>query len=203
MSRLSSTGGLGIAGAALTPTPTTTPALARTAACAAKASARTPKCIVSAGGVWVAADQGDGAAGTIFYPLGFTNFSGQTCSLYGFPGASATDSNGYRLGSPARWDHPAQPRVVTLAPGATAHSVLAYSDVAVANCPSASVRAAFALRIYPPDQFQPTHAFWDLEACTVDRSVFLGRKANPARRRRLGPVEQAVTSAGMAGRDLP
>jgi hypothetical protein len=186
MSRLSGTGGLGIAGAPLTPTSATTPALARAATCAAKASTGTPKCIMSAGRAWVAADQGGGAEGTIFYPLEFTNRSGQTCSLYGFPGVSATDSNGLRLGSPARWDHPAQPRVVTLAPGATAHSVLAYSDVAVANCPSAGVRAAFALRIYPPDQFQPTHAFWDLDACTVDRSVFLGSKANPARCQRPG-----------------
>jgi hypothetical protein len=160
--------------AALTLTPATAPALARTAAPAAKASASTPGCTASAVGAWVAADQGDGAAGTIYYPLEFTNLSGQSCSLNGFPGVSATDSSGHRLGSPARWDHAAQPQVVTLAPGATAHSVLAYSDVVVSNCPSASVRAAAELRIYPPGQLQATHAFWDLNACAVNGSAFLG-----------------------------
>ena len=38
-----------------------------------------------------AVDQGNGAAGTIYYPLEFTNLSGRTCSLYGFPGVSVID----------------------------------------------------------------------------------------------------------------
>jgi hypothetical protein len=81
MNRLSGTGGLGIAGARLTPTSATTPAVARTAACAAKASAGMPKCIVPAVGAWVAANQCDGAAGAAFYPVEITNPSGHLDKL--------------------------------------------------------------------------------------------------------------------------
>ena len=52
-------------------------------------------------GAWVAADQGNGAAGSIYYPLEFTNLSGHACSMRGFPGVSAIDRNGHQLGSPA------------------------------------------------------------------------------------------------------
>lgn len=176
MNRLTRLGGLGIAGAALAAVTALTlaaaqaPALARTAA---TTSASTPKCTAADLGTWVAADQGDGAAGTVFFPLEFTNLSSHACSLFGFPGVSATDSQGHQLGSPARWDHSIPPHVVTLAPGATAHSVLAYSDAVVGNCPAGHVRTASALRIFPPDQFQAAHAYWDLATCAVKGSVFL------------------------------
>jgi len=180
MNRLSRLSGLGIASAALaaatafTLTAAQAPALARPAAATTRASASTPKCSASDLGMWVAADQGDGAAGTIFFPLEFTNLSGHTCSLFGFPGVSATDSHGHQLGAPARWDHSVPPHLVTLAPGATAHSVLAYSDAVVGNCPAGHVRTASALRVFPPDRFQAAHAYWDLATCAVRGSVFLG-----------------------------
>jgi uncharacterized protein DUF4232 len=179
MNRLSRLGGLGIAGAviaaatALTLTATQAPALARTAAASSSAVTSTPKCAASDLGVWVAADQGDGAAGTVFFPMEFTNLSGHACSLSGFPGVSATDSHGHQLGAPARWDHSVPPHLVTLAPGATAHSVLAYSDVVVSNCQAGHARTASALRIFPPDQFQAAHAYWDLTTCAVKGSVFM------------------------------
>jgi hypothetical protein len=176
MNKLSRLGGLGIAGAALAAVTALmlaaaqAPALARTAA---TSSASTPKCTAADLGTWVAADQGDGAAGTVFFPLELTNLSGHACSLFGFPGVSATDSHGHRLGGPARWDRSVPPHLVTLAPGATAHSVLAYSDAVVGNCPAGHVRAPAVLRIFPPDQLQAAHAFWDLAACAVKGSVFL------------------------------
>lgn len=179
MNGLSRLGGLGIAGAALaaatalTLTAAQAPALARTAAATTRATASTPKCAASDLGAWVAADQGDGAAGTVFFPLEFTNLSGHTCTLSGFPGVSATDSHGHQLGSPASWDHSGPPHLVTLAPGATAHTVLAYSDAVVGNCSPAHLRTASVLKIFPPDRFQATRAYWDLPTCAVKGSVFL------------------------------
>ncbi len=179
MNRLSRLGGLGIAGAVLaaatafTLTAAQAPALARTAAATGGASTSTPKCTASELGVWVAADQADGAAGTVFFPLEFTNLGGHACTLFGFPGVSALDSHGHQLGSPASWDHSVPPKLVTLAPGASAHSVLAYSDAIVGNCSPAHVRTASTLRIFPPDRFQATHAYWDLATCAVKGSVFL------------------------------
>ena len=68
-------------------------------AAARAASAAIPKCTAALGqtgnvSAWVAADQGNGAAGTIYYPLEFTNLSGRTCSMRGFPGVSAIGRNG-------------------------------------------------------------------------------------------------------------
>ncbi len=131
-----------------------------TAAELTAASARIPKCAAADLGVWVAADQGQGAAGTIYTPLEFTNLSHHTCSLYGFPGVSAIGARGQQLGSSAVWDHTVKPRLVVLRPGATAHTMLAYSDVIVGNAPPASKRTAVGLRVYPPDQYRADHAFW-------------------------------------------
>jgi hypothetical protein len=119
--------------------------------------------------VWVAADQGNGAAGTVYYPLEFTNISTQTCILFGFPGVSAVSSSGQQLGPAAVWDSAVAPRTVQLAPGATGYALLGYSDVITSNCPSAYKVSAYELRVIPPDQFQSDHAYWPLVTCTAPR----------------------------------
>jgi hypothetical protein len=131
------------------------------------ATASIPKCPASALGVWVAADQGGGAAGTVYTPLEFTNISHHTCTLYGFPGVSALSAAGQQLGSPAAWDHFAKPGLVRLVPGGTGYALLEYSDVITGNCPPASKRLAAELRVYPPDQRAADHAFWPLTTCVA------------------------------------
>jgi hypothetical protein len=145
-----------------------------TAAYAATSSATTsaaavsiPRCTASDLGVWLAVGQGNGAAGTIYYPLEFTNLSHHTCYLYGYPGVSALDRNGHQLGSPANWGSPRGARIVNLAPGATAHTVLAYHDVVVTTEPGcAPVNSATNLRVYPPGQRSATFAAFSFEACS-------------------------------------
>ena len=143
-----------------------------TAAYAATSSSGTPtaaipQCTASDLGVWVAVNQGNGAAGTIYYPLEFTNLSGHTCYLFGYPGVSALDRNGNQLGSPAGWGSLAGARIVNLAPGATAHTLLAYHDVAVSTEPGCDpVNSAANLRVYPPDQRSATYAAFSFEACS-------------------------------------
>ena len=68
---------------------------------ASTGAASIPRCTASDLGVWLAVGQGNGAAGTIYYPLEFTNLSHHTCYLYGYPGVSALGRNGNQLGSPA------------------------------------------------------------------------------------------------------
>jgi Protein of unknown function (DUF4232) len=130
-------------------------------------AAAVPRCIAFNLGAWVAIDQGNGAAGTIYYPLQFTNLSGHTCYLDGFPGVSALNRDGQQLGSPANWEHTTTPHVVVLAPGATAHTMLAYHDAAItteAGCdPTFS---AVELRIYPPGSYTATDAAFDFEVCS-------------------------------------
>ena len=131
------------------------------------APAAVPRCISFNLGVWVAVDQGSGAAGTIYYPLQFTNLSGHACYLYGFPGVSAVNRTGHQLGSAAAWSRRVAPHTVILAAGATAHTILAYHDVVVsteAGCDP--VYSAVNLRVYPPGEYTPTDAAFDFEVCS-------------------------------------
>jgi hypothetical protein len=128
------------------------------------ASSVIPKCTASDLGVWVAADQSDGTAGSIYYPMEFTNLSSGTCYLYGHPGVSAVNAAGHQLGQHAQWNS-GPSSVVNLAPGATAHAMLQYVTVQVS--PGCHPVNAAELRIYPPSQTSSTNAFWDLSSCTT------------------------------------
>jgi hypothetical protein len=136
-------------------------------ATASTAAASIPRCTASDLGVWLAVSQGNGAAGTIYYPLEFTNLSHHTCYLYGYPGVSALGRNGNQLGSPARWGSLRGAHIVNLAPGATAHTLLAYHDVVVTTEPGCDpVNSAANLRVYPPGQRSATFAAFSLQACS-------------------------------------
>jgi hypothetical protein len=137
-------------------------------------AAAVPACTAGDLGAWVAVDQGNGAAGSIYYPLQFTNLSRHACAMRGFPGVSAIDRNGHQLGSPARWDRVIPVRTVVLAPGATAHTILRYSDATVTTAPGCHpVFTTFELRVYPPGQYGATHAAFGLEACSHAGPIYL------------------------------
>ena len=133
-----------------------------------------PACTAGDLGAWVAVDQGNGAAGSVFYPLQFTNLSRHACAMHGFPGVSAIDRNGHQLGSPASWDHAIPVRTVVLAPSATAHTILRYSDATVTTAPGCHpVFSTFELRVYPPGRYSATHTAFDLEACSHAGPIYL------------------------------
>jgi len=145
-----------------------------TALAADTAPAAVPACTAGDLGAWVAVDQGNGAAGSIYYPLQFTNLSRHACAMRGFPGVSAIDRNGHQLGSPARWAARVPARTVVLAPGATAHTILQYSDVEVTTAPGCHpVVSTFELRVYPPGQYSATHAAFGLEACSHAGPIYM------------------------------
>jgi Protein of unknown function (DUF4232) len=160
------------------------PSAAVLASDTSRAAATTiPACRAADLGVWVAVEQGNGTAGSIYLPLQFTNLSRHTCSLRGFPGVSAVNRNGQQLGSPAGWSHVTRARTVFLAPGATAHTLLQYSDVEVTTAPGCDpVPAAFELRVYPPGQYSATYAAFDLQVCSHAGPVYM----------RVGPIVPGV-----------
>ncbi len=91
-----------------------------------------------------------------------------------YPGVSALDVNGRQLGSPASWGPLAGARIVNLAPGATAHTMLGYHDVVVGTSPGcAQVKVATYLRVYPPGQRSATLAAFPVEACVHAGPVYL------------------------------
>lgn len=98
---------------------------------------------------------GNGAAGSIYYPIQFTSRSGATCTLYGYPGVSFVAASGGQVGAAATED-PAYPRrLVTLAPGAAAHAELRVTDAM--NYPASACRpvTVHRLRVFPPGQTSP------------------------------------------------
>jgi hypothetical protein len=96
----------------------------------------------------------DGYAGGVYQTIDFTNTSGSTCTLFGYPGVSLVTGPPYQqLGVPAKRTTTTPAKVVTLAPGATANAVLQIVDALNFPSPSCQPTKATALKVYPPNQF--------------------------------------------------
>jgi hypothetical protein len=101
--------------------------------------------------------QGNGTAGTTFYPLRFVNRSGRDCTLFGYPGVSSVTRRHRQIGSPAvRVRLPARPVRLGAHGGA---ATAAYGQVDTGVLPRRRCRPvrAWGLRIFAPGQ---THAFF-------------------------------------------
>jgi hypothetical protein len=122
-----------------------------------------PACTTAGLVVWLNTN-GDGAAGSVYFRLEFTNLSSRTCSLNGYPGVSAVDLAGRRIGSPAT-RNPSGVRAVRLANGGTANAVLRI--VAAGNYPPSRChpRTAAGLRVYPPNRRTSKVVPFPLRAC--------------------------------------
>lgn len=130
----------------------------------------TPACTTSGLDVWLDT-QGSGAAGTTYFNLEFTNLSGGTCTLSGFPGVSATDLNGNQLGSAAV--RSGTPQSVTLANGATAVAVLGIREAALFPPAQCGLVTAAGLRVYPPNQTQSRRVPFPFPACSKTGPQYL------------------------------
>ena len=109
---------------------------------------------------------GNGAAGSVYYPIVFTNTSGSPCTLFGFPGVSfATGIGGGRIGHAATRNSDAPRRTVILAPGGVAHATL--QVVQAENFPPAKCQLTTAhwLKVYPPNQTKPVYLNFTAKAC--------------------------------------
>ena|SRR5579872_3109592 len=147
-------------------------AAARPATATQPPPAVAPRCPAGALTVWLGIP-GDGAAGSTSYQLELSNTSTKTCTLYGFPGVSATGRNGRQLGSAANRDYADPIHLVTLRHGATAHVLLQITDVT--NYPPASCHPANAveLRVYPPNDRRPAQVPFSFRACGKSGPVYL------------------------------
>ena len=139
-----------------------------------------PPCATSALRASVPTGQGNGAAGSSYYPIVFTNVSGASCTLYGYPGVSfVTGVGGSQIGIPAT-ENPTFPRkLITLAPGQAGHAEL--QVVNAANYPPADCGMVTAhwLKVYPPNQTAPLYASFTAQACTKPRAVLTVQTVQP------------------------
>jgi len=119
-------------------------------------AAGTPACATSA--LQVKLGSSNGYAGGVYVVIDFTNTSGSTCTLFGYPGVSLVSGPPYtQIGLAAKRSTSTPKKLVTLAPGATANAQLQIVDAL--NFPSASCgpTKATALKIYPPNQTEPVY----------------------------------------------
>jgi Protein of unknown function (DUF4232) len=115
-----------------------------------------------------AADPAGNGAGHIGVLLVFTNASGRTCTMYGYPGVSfATGPDGQQVNDPAQRDPTGgAPTLVTLAPNATAQAEVRMAQPGNfgASCQPVDV-AGF--RVYPPDETTTLFASDPQQACSA------------------------------------
>src|SRR5689334_3893559 len=108
-----------------------------------------------------------GYAGGVYQVIDFTNTSGSTCTLFGYPGVSLVSGPPYvQIGLAAKRGTSTPRKLVTLAPGATANAMLQIVDAL--NYPPASCgpAKATALKIYPPNQTVPVYLPNASNGCT-------------------------------------
>lgn len=138
-------------------------------------AAAVPRCATSGLVVWLNGE-GSGAAGSFFYKLEFTNLSGRTCTLAGYPGVSAVGLSGRQIGAAARREPGNAARTITLAPEADASATVRVVDVGVLPASCRPVTAA-GLRVYPPGQRIARIVPFPFRACTNARQVSLAVQA--------------------------
>lgn len=113
--------------------------------------------------------QGEGAAGTVWRPLRFTNISASSCVLHGFPGVSfVAGDDGHQVGAAAYRDG-TKGAAVTLATGQTAYAAVGFTQVAnydPAECEPTKVRG---LRVYPPQETRSMYLAYPTTGCANEK----------------------------------
>jgi hypothetical protein len=97
-----------------------------------------------------------GYAGGVYQTIVFTNTSGTTCTLFGYPGVSLVSAPPYKqIGLAAQRASTVPVKLITLATGAAANAVLQIVDALNFGSSTCSPTQAAFLRIYPPNQTAP------------------------------------------------
>ena len=130
------------------------------------ASAGPAECATAA--LHVKIGSSNGAAGTIYYDVVFTNVGTATCFLQGYPGVSlvsAGSSSGSQIGADAKRDSVTPSKQIVLATGQIAHAVLGVAEAG--NFPASKCNPVTAhwLKVFPPDQTVAAYAPFTTQTC--------------------------------------
>ena len=107
-----------------------------------------------------------GAAGSTYQVIDFTNISNATCTLQGYPGVSLAGGKPVtQIGLAAARSHATPRKLITLAPGSVANAVLQVAHAV--NFPAAKCHPTNAayLQIYPPNQTTPAYLRYSAQTC--------------------------------------
>jgi hypothetical protein len=116
----------------------------------------------------VSVGQSQGAAGTIYYNIDFTNVSGTTCFVQGYPGislVSAGSNAGSQIGSDAKRNPLRPSKLITLASGQTANALLGIAEVGAFPASTCTPVTAHWMKVFPPDQFVATYVKFTTQTC--------------------------------------
>jgi hypothetical protein len=109
-----------------------------------------------------------GAAGSVYQVIDFTNIGTASCSLYGYPGiALAGGSPVTQIGAAASRSPQAGPALVTLAPGAVGNTLLRITQAQNYPTSKCSPMASTYLQIYPPNQTTPIYLGYKSTGCSA------------------------------------
>lgn len=155
----------------------------RNGAPATSHGAAAPACAPGQLAVWIDT-QGNGAAGSFYYRLQFTNVSTRACTLVGYPGVSAVNATGRTLGKPATRNAAHVSRRVRLTGalvakggpvglGGTAVAVLQIVDVDNYQATRCGRAIAVGLRVYAPNQTVAKFVSLPILACARPGAPYL------------------------------
>jgi Protein of unknown function (DUF4232) len=108
----------------------------------------------------------EGAAGSVYTVLDFTNIGSASCTLYGYPGVSLADSGSTQIGAAATRNPMHSPSLVTLAPAAKANVTLQVAEAQNYPTGTCSPKQTAYLRIFPPNQTQAIEVPFKTTGCT-------------------------------------
>ena len=107
-----------------------------------------------------------GAAGSVYQVIVFTNIGNTACTLYGYPGVSlAAGTPVTQVGQAATRSPVAPATLVTLQPGQAGNALLRITQAL--NYPTAACtpKATTYLQIYPPNQTTPIYLAYTSTGC--------------------------------------
>ena len=125
-----------------------------------------PACDTSA--LTVKLGQGNGAAGSTYVPIVFTNKSSSACSMFGYPGVSFVKRpGGAQVGSAAARASTQPPANVSLAPGAVAHATLQIVDAENYPLAACKITSVKTLKVFPPNNTAALYVTLATKTCAA------------------------------------
>jgi hypothetical protein len=126
--------------------------------------------------VAVDTSQAGGAAGSVYYPVNFTNTSGAPCGLYGYPAMSfvTADGNASRqIGAAAQRNPAFGDLSVRLAADGVAHAWLQIAQAANYPASACQPMTAHWLRVFPPGDTAASYVGVSFTTCASANAPLL------------------------------
>ena len=119
---------------------------------------------------------GQGYAGGTYVVIDFTNTSGATCTLYGYPGVSLVSGPPYaQIGLAAKRTTTTPVKQITLAPCATANALLQIVDALNFPTSTCSPVKSTNMRVFPPNQTISVYLPYASYGCSKSvQTLFIG-----------------------------